>query len=70
MKYLPDYQCVLLHTLCGWFFSCSSADKGENVLFRLLFASLQRYLLCGQGFRNVTEMYLQCFMAAGINQHF
>lgn len=45
MKYLPDYQCVLLQTLCGCFFSYSSADKGENVLFRLLFASLQRYFV-------------------------
>lgn len=27
------------------FFSYSSADKGENVLFRLLFASLQRYFV-------------------------
>lgn len=42
MKYLHDYQRVLLQTLCGcFFFSYSDADKGENVLFRL-FASLQR----------------------------
>lgn len=49
-------MCFVTNTLWLFFFvSYSDADKGENVLFRLLFASLQRYFVA-----KVSEMWQRC----------
>lgn len=65
MKYLYDYQCVLLQALCGcllffdfFFFPCSDADKGVSA-FQAVVCIFTK-VLSGQ----VSEMWQRCTSSA------